>query len=1496
MKKLVALLLGTAMVATSVVGLVACNKGGGGGNGKRRDDPRQADAYEAYNNEGNLVGSYKTIADAINATVEADLDFMEDENVEDGTQGGYVTKKGSTRRIFQNKKGFAEGNSDNFWYYVNGTELTGYNCWDNTGTDADSLGMITNSKVITHETTGMGVNSIQSWNGYGLLDEKGAEITDTIAQSWELGSAMDASVLTFPVRKQGVAGLRYKFDLSEIQITPPYKGIEDKVYAFIGVYAWQDYFVIADGIACDTETGDWYEYQGTSRDNSFSDVEYNIGKKIMSSKWTSLGNGDGYWTPEAKEMELQIKTVKKTDEIDDTVYFVDEYTFTLDGEVAFETVIDEEKVNALQRATYSQDNGYVFTAGLDIKNPIETGVSVKNVDFFNGARFLNLVVTEAQVYFPTEEELDDIEAKVSIDPTLRGQWFDMLLANDTDSNGTYDYTILQTYACTTYEAKDGVDYYSFRYDGTPVSEKEIGGKLAEYQAKIDRLAGMTAENISDYLDDYDEVAKWYGSDASHAQSSGMAQQYLNLLDFAGFEKAKPEYEKSFNLTEEAKAFITKFETLGALTDTSYPYKDWKKPADSTEEGITGYFWDEAEYFNTIREDYKKLSADQQASVLRLLGEAKEQNFYDWEEAYDSLKEYFDNADYVAKSYKLANMTMNSAQPDAEYTGETAMQKMVAILFRVRTGFFKDDSQKPVYTFNSNDTNGFKYEFHLLFLMKKMEEAGVKIPDFVQTMLGYATESTNGKAFLDDFNNYIYPVLTLAGEIYARQQKGEYVWLDEDIAEVINAHMIGVDGFTEGGFAWNITNNNDLRDGNTDYEHYFGLPDEEKNFKASLKYIFDVVAECDPTATVSASGLGFDADVTPLTEDPTENGSEDAVAMVTKIQEFVALADYNFVGWKTEEDAEGYLYNDLTSFRALAEERTALETKDQAYVNAQLAKEENAAYKANYEAWETFSAEMKTLEESEAWSKTFETFEKATGKTTKSYTAEEAFAELLHVAFKIKTEGKTEDAGDSEVAKVGALSVDDNFNSAARLVSFYDFFMENEAELPAFVTDLTDELGVPAYYNNFFYPLAKMVKLAVRIQTAPVAKIEELTDEEMDFLNTYWVSTYEMQGLLKQHWYANNGYFGWIGWKMEAQFTAMLGGTLAGKARPNDYADILNDFLTKSGYILNASTHNWGVTATKIEPITYSADVLAFIDKYSALSDLGAYNYLGWEAPGETPIKGYLYSEALYFDETVAPAYTALTPDDQAAADGYTQGGYANWKQFAADIKALNANEAFGALQIAAVDKGLKTPTTYSGKDALGQILNAFAEIGAGKTISSDGCFNAAFRMMFFKLRLEENGVTLPKYVSETFTAVTTGDDNAQQFTGDLLYLDAVLMLASKIQALEESAKLDLTEDVLGYIDLLVGKNKFDESGMNWNYTTANRWGSDPAFSDLTARTKDYKLYYGLTADAEHYLNVYQKLVIEYLVKNYNAKALTYDAKDAPEDSYMGIEEDIVVPE
>ena len=72
----------------------------------------------------------------------------------------------------------------------------------------------------------------------------------------------------------------------------------------MGYYAWQDWYVLNFGIACDVTTGNWYAYEGSSRDDSASNTTYNLGDCIMTSTW----NEAGYFEPDADEVVLSIES------------------------------------------------------------------------------------------------------------------------------------------------------------------------------------------------------------------------------------------------------------------------------------------------------------------------------------------------------------------------------------------------------------------------------------------------------------------------------------------------------------------------------------------------------------------------------------------------------------------------------------------------------------------------------------------------------------------------------------------------------------------------------------------------------------------------------------------------------------------------------------------------------------------------------------------------------------------------------------------------------------------------------------------------------------------------------------------------------------------------------------------------------------------------------------------------------------------------------------
>ena len=521
-------------------------------------------AYTSYAPDGTKISDHITIADAINTCVDYDVEYNSSlKSGQTEVYGSYVTKLGSTFKMFVNHKGFSEDNNDQFWYYENGTSLAAYNCWDG----SDSILSLQNTNLLVYKVSGFGTVSEQTWNSYALLDSFGEKINDVSAQSWELSSTMDAAVLQFPARLAGITGMKYSVDLSGVTIIPPYDG-SDSTYAFIGFYAWQDYYVIAIGIACDTRTGNWYPFIGTSRDDSFSDVTYNIGKCLFTSTWSE----EGYFKPDIDAVELEIKTIKQHDDEEDEDYQIDDFKVSVGGKQIYERYITDSLVNNyFSGYPLSWENGYVFIAGLDIKNKTVQSQFVESTDYFNGSAFLGLKVTSALAYVPTKDEISDVTYGYPIEDTWRGKWHDILMANTEDTAEVLDYTILNTSVCASYQKVNGNDVYSFSYNGNNASVSEIGTKLRSYQSKINALADM---EVNDFLNDsslLDEVGSWLVENQTI-----IPQKYFLCLDFTAYYAAKELFE-STSMSNEAKAVVVElqgvasgdYEAFDAIMASSY---------------------------------------------------------------------------------------------------------------------------------------------------------------------------------------------------------------------------------------------------------------------------------------------------------------------------------------------------------------------------------------------------------------------------------------------------------------------------------------------------------------------------------------------------------------------------------------------------------------------------------------------------------------------------------------------------------------------------------------------------------------------------------------------------------------------------------------------------------------------------------------------------------------------------------------------------------------
>lgn len=691
-----------------------------------RTDNRE-DAYVAYGPDGKELGKYKTIATAINTAVANDSDNQ--------VFGSYVTRVGATRKLFINRAGYAENNDDMYWYYEDGNKLDGMDCWDSTNTVA----RLQNSNYIVHQVSGYGQKSLQTWNSYELYDENGELIApeDNQAQSWELSSTMDAAVLQFTSRLTGITGLTYSIDLSGVKITPAYDGA-DKTYAFIGFYAWQDYYVLATGIACDVSNGNWYMFEATSRDDSFSDATYNMGECVMTSTWNEEG---GYFTPDKDS--LTMSAITKVLEDEEGEYQVDDFTFEFDDGTKLLRRVDDSVINQ-KFAGYplGYENAYVFVAGLDIKNQVASGVKSYNTDYFNGAAFENLVVTEAKAHVPSVEEMSDTKYGYKINEEWRGIDHDILMASSAEkTDGIIDYAILNTSVAATYEKKDGHDVYSFSYNGEATSDKDYGAGLSQYQDVIDALSEVTAENVTSYIDVLEEVKTWKEDKDSFKIINKM---YYQFIDFTAYDAAYEIYLEATQISEEGKAVADAFNTLSDIL--AYTYKGW------TTDGadISGYLYTELVKFREIYANYEKLS-ESDKNALNIY--CNMNSFKAWETFSTELETLTSAEKFVNGTVSLYKVPMASEKQD--YTSQQAFEELLLWANKILSGSefvygTENDDGNTAGAKVMNGDNTFYPSLRVVSIVEYFEGLDVELPTYVKTVL-----ETIG--YEDFYMGFYYPV-------------------------------------------------------------------------------------------------------------------------------------------------------------------------------------------------------------------------------------------------------------------------------------------------------------------------------------------------------------------------------------------------------------------------------------------------------------------------------------------------------------------------------------------------------------------------------------------------------------------------------------------------------------------------------------------------------------------------------------------------------------------
>lgn len=1477
-KKLAILSLSIAMMMTAFTGLTACNP----------DEPEpepepepntpvtitkedtRTNAYTAYSVSGTKLGDYKTIAAAINAAVEEDADT--------GDIGSYVTKTGGTTKLFVNRAGYSSAMDDTFWYYTDGNKLEGMFDWE-----TDSISYLQNNKVITHEVSGWGTKSVQSWNGYGLLDENG-KLLDTAkqtAQSWELSSTMDAAVIQLSSRLRGVSGLNYEIDLSNVKITPPYDGADD-TYAFLGFYSWQDYYVIATGIACNSRTGDWYAFEATSRDDSFSDAEYNIGKKLMSSTWNEQG---GYFKPDCSSLSMSIRTTVQED--DEGEYQVNQLRITFSDGTEYARDIDASTVNEFfSGANIGYENAYVFVAGLDIVNEIVSGVHTENTDYFNGSTFENLTVTAATAHVADETELPT--TKYGYVKLVDAGDYDILLASTATKQTrgiVYDYTILNTYACTSYAASNGKDVYSFRYDGDPVVDDDYGPTASVYQQAIDALAAVTADNALSYEDAITAVGAWYGSDSAGTGSTISARS-RNVLDFSKYLAAKEILASSVQISDEGLAVAKELNALGNILN--YTCKGWTTDAEDT----VGYLYSEVVKFRAIKAEYDKLSADDQAAVFYRY---EKEAFETWQKLSEDLQTVMASSAFTNEANVFHSYTLPYSFTAKDYDNESALGYLFYLAIKTSrtddpwtmTNGPSEESEEEWEAENDYspgtdssvmdfDNNAFP-SIWICQAVDYFESIGVTLPTYLQDKL----EEIGYEDFYYGAYYPIYHTVALAQRIGSGEIASPTEITEEELAFL---NEVWVSGYAiSNQIVWNWNSGDRFETyyaARTAYIAFLAggtLTTDEGEAYKTYQY-FAVVADYLESLGYEINGNGWG--VTAETIELTPKESDAAKAVVAKIKALSDITDYDYKGWTTtDSDVSGYLYSEILAYRAASEAYNALSGSEKIYVALNIDM-------AQYNAWATVSNEFATLIEAAA-DAPFTTYNKVYGWTgTQDYDSVFALSELIQWAHRISVAdtftGEENDdpntANENTGAAPGAyiMNVGNTFYPSLRIVAAYEYLTQY-GTLPAYAQELLEKIGFTEFYEGVYLPIYNTTKLAQRIVDDEITTLSDLTEEEFAFLNQVWVNEYTISALISWNWNSGNRFEAY--YQRTSAICVIAGGKLdkseTATCLTDTYFEVVRNFLSSCGYTVK--DNGWGVTVDEIKAVVLDESQLEVLTEWNKLGNFNsASSYIGWESVATeeqaAQINGYLKNEIEHFTNVILVKYNALTSDKQADFRKYVgEANFDGWKTLSAELTELMATDAFKNFSVQGPNAtNSSVIETYTAGDAIRQIIYYSIRIanvdhwsdGANDDnntssnfdyLASDGNWLPSFRILFFRQKLIEAGVTIPQAATNAFKAISE-DDNAINLMADFNYLYNVLSLAAKIKS---GAITTLNEEVANVVNTyMVNFTAFAEGGLNWNFNFQST-------GDFCYRSKAYKLYFGL--DMNTTLADYVKLITNIVV-------------------------------
>lgn len=1220
-KKVAALVLSSAMAASTVAGLCACS----GGKDKftldgtvynavtantfqaSRADTR-ADAYVAKKANGTEIGKFKTIAAAINAAVNADVtDEIFEGKDKEPVSGSYVTKIGSEVKLFQNKNGYTPENDDQYWYYEDGNKLGGYDCWN-----PPISNLLQNTNHVVTQVTGKGRRTVQSWNSYSLRDPNGEEFAknELTTEAWTLSSTMDAAVMQFVTETCSITGLDYTYDLSDVKITPPMG--DAKTYAFIGCYTWQPYYVIALGLACDTSTGNWYPFHGTSRDDSFSQTEYNIGDDcVMTSTWHEDG---GYFTPDSDTLTMQARTKFLKDSVGadgkDIMYQVNDYKFECEGAGAYLLRVDDSFIgNYYAGKTLGVDNVYIAICGLDVITPIKDGVKVANTDYFTGSKFENLRVTQASSYIATKEEIPDELMGVNVpDEEDRGKSFNLLMAADPSlkDEDFGNYTIFNSNAFVDYNKDNGQDVFSFRYDGSPVAENLYSAEVWNYQKQIEALSEMTVETAFDFDEEMAEIAGWY-----EKTDKTLPKHIGNVLDYTEYLNAKEKVVQAAKLSPEGEQAVAEFKKLSTIVPL-YDYKGWTKPA--AEASMAGYLYTELETFRKFKEIYDTIKdeSEKNSNIFRHISKAQ---YTEWNSLNTAITALENDANFTARKFNLPELAANGAATEVKTrTGMNMVEDVIRLSYAIAAAkqTSSDDGNSAKATHMCSDSH-WTSSWHILYIILNLKEEGFNIFEdgYLGNLIATVTDE-NTEKLIEDVT-YLYNVLKLSKYI---TDNGS-IAIDEEIARVANKYMVGKTDFVEGGLAWNF-NGSTFTGRNTKFMTYFGLI-ERQDWMFYIDVVTELLESKGATLTTSKKGghLGITAEVQAAPSDL----SEDAQKVVGLIKAVSPLTNkYVAYGWEAPEgvtDIKGYYYSEIQAVRTAKVELDKLNEADKAAVLANV----------NEAGWNAWLAEEKVIDaiiENAKWGETafkvpnmvntatkpdptdasktvidwdnpkweqddgrsglqptYIKGEKVPAEMLSTQDAKYAFTQLLISASMISSTGKGCD-----------WYGNDNTNWAPRAALCKDYLESIGVSLTPYLTKTLEDTLFNDWYEQIYTPITGLVDVVEYIKANNIEKVSDLPAEMVKILNENYTTEFNKGHVFDVIWNgkANIGDTGgalkdkgnWV-WKTTLLIrvhVTMKGYTFAeGNGVWEGYQKELDAFLTSNGFTI--AEDKWGVTVASL---------------------------------------------------------------------------------------------------------------------------------------------------------------------------------------------------------------------------------------------------------------------------------------------------------------------------